>query len=96
MGGTQSWGTLGLLLSGIRPSTGTDFEQYIRQNKSRLVEAEDQISDLKGKLVYNIQSEQQKEKKLQNEDCLRGLGDNMKYNTICTIGTQEEKKPARD
>ena len=58
--------------------------------KSRLDEAEDQISELEGKVEKNTQKEQEKEKRLRkNEDWLREIQDNMKHNNTHIIGIPE-------
>ena len=58
--------------------------------KSRLNEAEDQISELEDKVENNNQKEQEKEKRLKkNEEGLREMQDNMKRNNICIIGIPE-------
>ena len=55
--------------------------------KSRLNEAEDQISELEGKVEKNTQKEQEKEKRLRkNEEAIREMQDNMKRNNIRIIG----------
>ena len=55
-------------------------------------EAENEISDLEYKEGKNIQSQQQKEKRIQkNEDNVRSLWDNLKHTNILIIGVQKEK-----
>ena len=55
--------------------------------KSRLDEAEDQISELEDKVEKNTQKEQEKEKRLRkNKEGLREMQDNMKRNNIRIIG----------
>ena len=63
---------------------------------SRLDEAEDQVSILEDKVEKNNQAELQKEKRiLKNEESLRNILDNMKYNNthIVRIPEGEESKP---
>ena len=58
--------------------------------KSRLDEAEDQISELENRVEKNTQNEQEKEKRLRNnEEGLREMQDNMKHNNIHIIGIPE-------
>ena len=58
--------------------------------KSRLEEAEDQISKLKDKGEKNTQKEKEKEKRLRkNEEGLREMQDNMKRNNVRIIGIPE-------
>ena len=63
--------------------------------KSRLDEEEDLISDFEDKVEKNTQTGQQKEKRiLKNEESLRNILGNMKYNNIHIMGIPEgeEKK----
>ena len=54
--------------------------------KSRLDEAEDQISELEEKVEKNTQKEQEKEKRLRkNEEVIREVQDNMKHNNTHII-----------
>ena len=49
--------------------------------------------DLKDKITVSTQAEQQKEKRiLKNEESLRDLQDNIKYNNIRIRGVPEEEK----
>ena len=58
--------------------------------KSRLDEAEEQISELEDKVEKNTQKEQEKEKRLRkNEEGLREMQDNMKRNNVRIIGIPE-------
>ena len=58
--------------------------------KSRLDEAEDQISELEDKVEKNTQNEQDKEKRIRkNEEGTREMQDNMKRNNIRIIGIPE-------
>ena len=58
--------------------------------KSRLDEAKDCISELEDKVEKNIQEEKGKEKRLRkNEEGLRELQDNVKYNNIHILGIPE-------
>ena len=58
--------------------------------KSRLDEAEDQISELEDKVEKKTQKQKDKEKKLRkNEEGLREMQDNMKHNNIRIIWIPE-------
>ena len=62
---------------------------------SRITKAEEQISDLKDKIVAITTTEQNKEKRMKRiEDSLRDLWDNVKHTNIRIIGVpvEEEKK----
>ena len=61
--------------------------------KSRIIEAEERISDLEGKIVEITTAEQNKEKRMKRiEDSLRALWDNIKYTNIPIIGVPEEEE----
>ena len=67
---------------------------------SRIMEAEEQISDLEDRMVECTASEQNKEKRMKkNEDSLRDPWDNIKRNNIRMIGIPEgeerEKGPEK-
>ena len=49
------------------------------------------ISNIKENVAENTQSEQQKEKTI-NENTVRGLWDNIKYNNICIMGHQKKRE----
>ena len=62
---------------------------------SRIIESEEQISDLEDKIVEITASEQNKERRMKRiEDSLRDLWDNVKCTNIWVIGVpeKEEKK----
>ena len=61
--------------------------------KSRIIEAEERISDLEGKIVEITTAEQNKEKRMKRiEDSLRALWDNIKYTNIPIIGVPEAEE----
>ena len=61
--------------------------------KSRITEAEEQISDLEDKIVEISTAEQNKEKRMKRiEDSLRDLWDNIKRTNIQIIGVPEEEE----
>ena len=67
---------------------------------SRITEGEEQISDLKDRMVEFTAVEQNKQKRMKiNEDSLRDLWDNIKRTNICIIGVPEgeerEKGPEK-
>ena len=64
--------------------------------KSRLDETEDRISELEDKVEKNTQEEQEKEKRLKNnEEVLQELQDNMKCNNIHIVGIPEGEKKSK-
>ena len=67
----------------------SDMKNTLEGINSRLDEAEDQISNLVGKIAENTQSEHQKEKRFLNEDSLSDLWDNIKHNNIHIIRARE-------
>ena len=69
-----------------------EMKNTVEGIKSRLDEAEDQVSELVDKVEKNSQTEQQNENRLKNEEGLRDLQDNMKHNNICIIGIPEGEK----
>ena len=69
------------------------IKDHSKRNQSRLDEAEDQISELEHKLETNFHKQQQKEKRLKNnEEWLREMKHNKKCNNICTAGIPEEEE----
>ena len=61
--------------------------------KSRITEAEEQMSELEDSMVEITEAEQNKEKGIKrNEDSLRDLWDNIKCPNIQIIGLPEEDK----
>uniref|UniRef100_A0A671DN93 L1 transposable element RRM domain-containing protein n=1 Tax=Rhinolophus ferrumequinum TaxID=59479 RepID=A0A671DN93_RHIFE len=71
-------------------NTITEIKNSLEGITSRLDEAEDRISDLEDKAAEITQTEQQKEKRIKNnEDGLRDLWDNIKRNNMRIIGIPE-------
>ena len=65
----------------------SELKNIVEGIKSRLDEAEDQISKLEEKVERNTQKQQEKEKGLRkNEEELREMQDTMKCNNIHIIG----------
>ena len=59
--------------------TTSEFKNTVQGIKSRLGEAENQISELEDKVEKNTQKEHEKEKRFRkNENVLRELQENMK------------------
>ena len=81
-------------------NTITEMINTLEGISSRIIEAEEQISDVEDKMVEFTAAEQNKEKRMKrNEDSLRDLRDNIKHNNICIIGVPEgeerEKGPEK-
>ena len=71
-------------------NTISDLKNTIEWIKSRFDVAEDQINELKEKVEKNTQNEQEKGKRLRkNEEGLREIQDNMKWNNIRITEIQE-------
>ena len=69
------------------------IKNNLQGNNSRVNEAKNQSNDLEYKEAKNNQSEQQKGKRIpQNEDSVRTLWDNFKHANICTIGMRERNE----
>ena len=63
---------------------------------SRIIEAEERISDLEDRMVEFTAVEKNKEKRMKrNEDSLRDLWDNIKRNNIRIIGVPEGEERAK-
>ena len=81
-------------------NTITEMKNTLERINSRITEAEERISDLEDRMVEFTAVEQNKEKRMKrNEDSLRDLWDNIKYNNIRIIGVPEgeerEKGPEK-
>ncbi|KAF6323390.1 hypothetical protein mRhiFer1_008368 [Rhinolophus ferrumequinum] len=78
-------------------NTITEMTNTLEGITSRLNEAEVRISDLEDKVAEFTQSEQQKEKRIKNnENSLRDLWDNIKCNNIRILGVPEGEERVRD
>ena len=73
-------------------NTITEMKNTIEGINSRLEYAEEWTSDLEDKVVEITQSEQQKEKRLKNEDSLRDLWNKIKHTNIHMVRVQEGKE----
>ena len=77
-------------------NTITEIKNTLEGINSRIIETEEQISELEQKRMLEITVEEQKKGKRMKriEDTLRDLWDNMKYTNIQIIGVPEaeEKK----
>jgi len=81
-----------------------DVEEWTEMNSrregihSRITEAEQQVSDMKDRMVEITAAKQNIEKRMKiNEDSLRDLWDNIKHTNICIIWVPEgeERKDLR-
>ena len=74
-------------------NTINEIKNSLEGINSRITAAEEQISDLEGKIVETTTAEQNKEKRMKRiEDSLRDLWDNMKRTSIRIIGVPEEEE----
>ena len=74
-------------------NTINEIKNSLEGINSRITEAEEQISDLKDKIVEITTTEQKKEKRMKrNEGSLRDLWDNIKHTNLQIIGVPEEEK----
>ena len=81
-------------------NTITEMKNTLEGINSKITEAEEQISDLKDRMVEFTAAEQNKEKRIKrNEESLRDLWDNIKHNNIHIIrvaeGEEREKGPEK-
>ena len=73
--------------------TINEIKDSLEGIKSRITEAEEQISDLEDKIVEITTAEQNKEKRMKGiEDIFRDLWDNIKCTNIRIIGVPEEEE----
>ena len=75
----------------------TEMNNTLEGTNSRIIEAEEQISDLEDRMVEIIAAEQniekkKKKKKHKTEDNLRDLWDNIKLTNIHSLGFPEEER----
>ena len=81
-------------------NTITEMKTTLEGINSRITEAEERISGLEDRMVEFTAAKENKEKRMKrNEDSLRDLWDNIKYNNIHIIGVLEgeerEKGPEK-
>ena len=73
--------------------TINEIKDSLEGIKSRITEAEEQISDLEDKIVEITTAEQNREKRMKRiEDIFRDLWDNIKCTNIRIIGVPEEEE----
>ena len=71
----------------------TEIKGTLEGTNSRIIEAEDRISEVEGRMVEINEAERKKEKRIKrNEDTLRNLWDNVKGLNIRITGVPEDKK----
>ena len=69
------------------------MQTKLKALKSRMNNAEEQISDLKDRIMEITQSVQQTENQMKKrESDLRDLWDNIKWGNLCITGIPEEEK----
>ena len=74
-----------------------EITNTLEGTNSRIMEAEDRISEIEYRMVEINQAERKKEKRIKrNEDNLRDLQENMKCSNIRIIGVQEEEDQKKD
>ena len=74
-------------------NTINEIKNSLEGINSKITEAEEQISDLYGKIVEITTTEQNKEKRMKRfEDSLRDIWENIKHTNIRIIGVQEEEE----
>ena len=74
-------------------NTINEIKNSLEGINSRIIEAEERISDLKDKMVEITTAEQNKEKRMKRiEDSLRDLWDNIKRTNIRITGAAEEEE----
>ena len=72
--------------------TITEIKNTLEGTNSRLMEAEERISELKDRMVAIIAEEQNKGEKMIIEDSFRDFGDNIKCTNTWVFGIPEEKE----
>ena len=73
-----------------------EIKNTLEGTNSWIVEEEDRISEVEGRMVEINEAERKKEKKKINEDNLRDLWDNVKCPNIQIIGVPEEEDKMKD
>ena len=80
-----------------------DLEEWTEMNSrqegihSRITEAEEQVSDMKDRMVEITAVKQNIEKRMKiNEDSLRDLWDNIKCTNICITGVPEGEEREKE
>jgi len=69
-----------------------EIKNTLEGTNSRIMKAEDTISEVEDRMVEINESEKKKEKRIErNEDNLRDLWDNVKFPNIGIIGVLEEE-----
>ena len=69
-----------------------EIKNTLEGTNSRIIEAEDRISEVADRMVEINEAERKKEKRIKgNEDNLRDLWDNVKHSNIQIIGVPEEE-----
>ena len=77
-------------------NTITEMKNTPEGINSRIIEAEERISELEDRMVEITAKEQNKEKRMKRiEDSIRDLWDNIKRTNIRIIGVPEEEKKER-
>ena len=74
-----------------------EIRNTLEGTNSRIMDAEDRISEVEYRMVEINESERKKEKRIKrNEDSLRDLRDNVKCPNIRIIGVPEEEDKKKD
>ena len=73
-------------------NTITEIKNTLEGSNTRILEAEEQISELEDKMVQITSEEQNKVRMKRAEDSLRDLWDHIKYTNIQIIGVPEEEE----
>ena len=78
-------------------NTLIEIKNNLQGNNSRVDEAKNQINDLEHKEAKNNQSEQQEEKRIQNnKDSTSSLWDNFKHSNIHILGVLEGEEKEQE
>ena len=69
-----------------------EIKSTLERTNSRIIEAEDSVSEVEDRMVEINEAERKREKRIKtNEDNLRDLWDNVKHPNIWIIGVPEEE-----